>query len=197
MLIKFPALKGQNNEVVDMRAISAVKAKKMLSPLGLSIGDWNEVVDIRYSSENLMCQPPRLATEIYIFCRLLVQWLSCERWVIVQVDNSTSPLEDEVEVMKDVFAMEISNQLNSNASFIMDGDGLRSRVAMFIFFVIIFEWHVYLVSANSENGKRLGLQDGVAYFFGSKSQLEDASSAVEKFKSSPLTMIESESKESD
>lgn len=171
-----------------MQAISTEKAREILRPLGLGIGAWNEIIDIPHSPASLMRQPPRAANEMYVFCRALMQWLSCEDWVLIQVDDSTSPLEDEIEVMEDIFAISISDKADSNASFVMDGKDLHSRIALFIFFVIVFEWHVYLVPANSNNGMRLGLQDGVVHFFGSKGQLEGARAAVEKLEDNPLAM---------
>lgn len=171
-----------------MRAISVKRAKEMLGPLGLSIGAWNELTDIQHASENFMYQPPRLANELYVFCHDLAQWLSSEDWTLIQIDNSTSPLEDEIKIMESIFAMSISEKTDANISFIVDGNDIHSKLTMLVFLIIIFEWHVYLVSSSSKNGKRLGLQDGVAYFFGSSRQLKDARSITEKFKSNPLAL---------
>lgn len=171
-----------------MQTISTEKAREILSPLGLGIGAWNEVIDLQVLSENFMYQPPRLANELYVFCRILVQWISFQDWILIQIDNSTSPLEDEVDIMENIFAMSVSDKADANTSFVMDGSDSHSKLAMLMFFAIIFEWHVHIVSASSKDGKRLGLQDGVVYFFGSSYQMKDARAAVAKFESSPLVM---------
>ena len=43
-----------------------------------------------------------------------------------------------------------------------------------VFFSLLFEWHVYLTSQSSTGGRRLGLLDGVAYFFGDAKTIEQA-----------------------
>jgi hypothetical protein len=115
-----------------------------------------------------------------------VQWLPLESWAIIQIDNSTTPLEDEIELMESVFNMSVSNKAGANSSFVLDGPDLGSKAAALIFFVLVFEWHVHVVASTSKNGKRLSLQDGVVYFFGSDRELADAIKLVERLKLNPL-----------
>lgn len=61
-------------------------------------------------------------------------------------------------------------------------------MTMTIFFAITFYWHVYIAFDGTENGRRIGLQDGIVYFIGDERFVQWAKAWVAAFELDPLSI---------
>ncbi len=160
-----------------MRMLTISEAAKLLAPHGLTIGSWNEVTEITPTKQSWsQCVPPANSRELFAFSNRLVRWLTPQKpnWIFLQVDNSTSPLNGEEEVFESlVFSGRRKWDVGLHRSFLFEANDetdevmLTPGLCMFIFFALLFEWHVHLVCETEAGAQCLGLVDGVAYLFGS------------------------------
>jgi hypothetical protein len=158
-----------------LRALTVAEASELLATLGLTIGGWNELVEItKKKAVNRRCTAPKEARALYLFSQQLLEWLSSKTsdWVLLQIDNSTSPLPDEVTVFELLVwgaadHWDVATQRTFVIEMAADRDAdVATRLRMLIFISLMFEWHIHLTCQRSVDGRRLGLLDGVAYLFG-------------------------------
>jgi hypothetical protein len=177
-------------------ALSRQAANELLAPKGLTIGSWNELAAID-STAQLSCAyiPSLAALELYITAQRLATWLETSGWTLMQIDNSTSPLDDEMRVLETaVFEGQKFLLSGEQRSFLFtcyldaDEESLQIKVALLIYLSLLFAWHVHLTSHSSLHGKRLALQDGIAYFFGDEVAMRSASLVIGQLAASPPAM---------
>jgi hypothetical protein len=165
----------------------------ILPALGVEIGSWNELKSLypdQDNRENFV--PSNEALRLYVVATKLAKWLDSEDFFIIQVDNSNSPADDEVEILK-VLLKPLAGNINSSDKTFMfsrpEGDlNMTAILTTVIYFLITFSWHAYLVSDKSNMGKRLAIQDGVVSLLGNKDDVENAKSVVENLKNKPFSM---------
>lgn len=162
-----------------MKSLTNAEASEFLAARGFRIGGWNDLLEIVADKTiTQQCAAPVEARELFNFAQRLMAWLSPKEsdWFFLQIDNSTSPLEDEVEVFENLVLSNATKwDVGHQHSFLLDknsahGIGISAvpTLVMLIFFALAFEWHIYLVAEKSCHGQRLGLLDGVAYLFGTE-----------------------------
>ena len=84
-----------------MRVINQQLANQLLVPSGIRIGDWNELCSLQLGGVlHRSYLPPAEALELYVAAHRLAQWVISGSWTLLQVDNSTSPTEDEIAVFE-------------------------------------------------------------------------------------------------
>lgn len=165
-----------------MRTLLRSEVDPLLLVVGLKIGNWNELADIAAGGVlRKAYRPPNNAIELYVAAGHLLNWLAPEGWTLLQVDNSTAPTDDEIRVFERlVFGDDRTWDVGGQRSFLFDDAGKtefgadQATLVLLVFFSLLFEWHVYLTSQSSTGGRRLGLLDGVAYFFGDAKTIEQA-----------------------
>ncbi|NIA67394.1 hypothetical protein HBA54_02190 [Pelagibius litoralis] len=177
-----------------MRILSQVEADELLRPLQLKIGEWNRLNDL--ASDDVpykVYHPSRDTRELYVLAGYLLDWFAPEGWVLLQVDNSTWPSDDETGVFERLaFAAKQRWDIDTQRSFLF-GDSSedefdidRHQLILLIFFSLMFEWHVYLTCEKATPGQRLGLQDGVVYFIGEAKLIDAADATLQQIAENPL-----------
>jgi hypothetical protein len=179
-----------------MRVLSKGQANALLRPLGLEIGSWNGLNECGSEKASYRVYiAPQEARELYVLAGHVLDWLAPEGWVLLQVDNSTAPLEDEKRVFERlVFNGALSWDLDSQRSILFGEEGssapavLREQLILLIYFALVFQWHVYLTCENAAPGQRLGLQDGAVYFLGDDSLMRRAEAVMRGHSEDPLRL---------
>jgi len=182
-----------------MRLLTATAAREMFLKIGMTLGPWNQISDIAEDAElkplwfNRRC--PSEARSLYVFAHHVVKWLPQGEWKVFHIDNSTSLRPDETFLLGRVlgFEGELLN-LQANSSLAFDSIGSNSvaeerLAAVLTYFFLLFEQHAHLVSAGSQDGEHLSIQDGFVYFQArTKEALERAKSTLDAFDRAPLLM---------
>lgn len=179
-----------------MKIIDKAEVNKLLHPLGLKIGEWNQIESLHV--DGLHCYkyiPGKNAVNIYVLVRKLLEWINVDGWVLYQVDNSTSPLDDEISVLERIVSNgEFQWDASMHHSFLFCGTESDNDVVDFttlvllLYFSILFEWHIYMVSDGSATFQRLAIIDGVIYFMGRKESVESGVLLIEKFYENTLLL---------
>ncbi|HOE41652.1 MAG TPA: hypothetical protein PLB25_08500 [Rhodoferax sp.] len=170
-----------------MEVIDRIRAEQLLLTLDLKIGDWNELT-VRSPSKatHRSFAAPTSALELYVAAHRLASWISSGSWTLLQIDNSTSPMDDEVAVFENlVLKGQHSWDIAAQHTFLLDGSARQSTLVLLIYFALLFTWHIHLVSEASSSGQRLALQDGVVYFFGDASTTAAADELIASLISEP------------
>lgn len=179
-----------------MQMLSHAKADQLLMPLGMKIGGWNELTSVHSGAvTHRAYSPPSNALELYVVAYRLSAWIVSGEWTLLQVDNSTSPTDDELRVFeKLVLAGQQEWRIGNQRTFLFEGSSdsesqsLKTTVVLLIHFALLFGWHVHLASEASLHGHRLALQDGVVYFFGDAQAIETADSLVKSMAADPQNL---------
>ena len=173
-----------------MEAIDRVRAEQLLQTLGLKIGDWNELSDLSPSkTPHRAFAAPTNALELYVAAHRLASWIGSGSWTLLQIDNSTSPMDDEVAVFENlVLKGRHSWDVAAQHTFLLGGSSRQSTLVLLIYFALLFTWHVHLVSEASSSGQRLALQDGVTYLFGDASTIATADALIASLTSEPRAL---------
>lgn len=175
-----------------MRILPRSAVDLLLSPMGLKIGNWNELTRVAGAESYKTYRPSPDALELYAFAQRLLTWLSPIGWTLFQIDNSTSPADDEVNIFERLVLAERKWDIDNQRSFIFDDTpekkllGDRTALVLVTFFSLLFEWHVHLVCENSRERKRIALQDGIVHFFGDKDAIDGAVLLIQQSMKTPL-----------
>ncbi len=179
-----------------IKVLERDEANILLASLGLRVGDWNELTASNSAGQlNYAYVPPTEALELYVVSQRLTAWLGTRGWTLLQIDNSTSPTSDERRVFEAVvfegktFSFQDGQRsflFNADSDF--DDDSIQTKVALLVYFALLFGWHVHLTSRSSSNGKRLALLDTVAYCFGDETAVHAAEKVIDQLTSNPLAV---------
>lgn len=162
--------------------MSTSEADKLLKPFGLKIGNWKELAnDSDRTFGHRAFRPIRDALGLYAVSTHLLTWIGRQGWKILQIDNSTAPTRDEINVFeKLVFSPREYWNVSEQRSFLFGDESTellvheQTTLVLIIYFSLAFEWHVHLVSEHSASRRRIGLQDGTIYFYGDFKALDEA-----------------------
>ncbi len=178
-----------------MKLLSRPDADTLLSPLGLKIGEWNELSEIAPDSQPRVqtLVAPKVARDLYVASLWLTDWLPKGKWKLIQIDNSTSPSDDESFLFEQLINIptrrwDVASQ--KTFKFELDencetGQRVDVVISSVIFFALMFEWHIHLVSDGCLDGQRLALQDGDIYCFGSEESILAAKAIGERLSLHP------------
>lgn len=165
-------------------------ARQILEETGLSLGSWRQMVDLTGDSPHCASfRPSRDATALYVAAQGVTSWLNSEGWVLVQLDNSTSPVDDEVRSLQ-IFITgdEAWNSDTHRALLFEAGTAKQEVIALLIFLMLIFEWHVYIACEKSPDRRRLGVLDGDVLFYGPARACVDATTLIASLRDNPLAL---------
>ena len=176
-----------------LQFISREKAESLILSLDLRIGGWNQLTETgEVSTQHVQFRPDRGGSELYVLAHHLSKWVARNGWVLVQFDNSTLPLDAELDTISFIFSPSGGRwDLTHQKSLLVNSANRASHyeaVSLIIFFGLLFEWHFYLAGENSEPGRRLGILDGTVYFFGFAEALAEAGELVEQVTHTPLKL---------
>lgn len=183
-----------------MRVLSKSEAEQLLLARNLRVGGWNEISDVVAGKViNKAWPAPREALPLYVFSEALLNWMTLGGWTIIQFDNSTAPTDDEIRVFEQLMLFEgFRWDIAKQRTFLFDdsdgvsSDRTRTMLVLVVFFSLLFEWHIHLVSEKVINEERLSLQDGVVYFFGNTTAIEGANTLIEQLNEHPLVRPDSD-----
>ena len=131
--------------------------------------------------------PPTDALELYVAAHRLANWVVSGSWTLLQLDNSTSPAEDEIAIFEKLALKpwDIAEQ----HTFLLNDQGRESTLVLLIYFALLFTWHIHLTSEASLGGQRLALLDGVAYFFGPTPAIQSADELIKNAAANPRALV--------
>lgn len=175
-----------------MKVLSRGEAERLLKSIALAIGKWNELCDLSPSMSSCRCYAaPSDAESLYVLAHHLCQWIRADGWVLLQVDNSTAPTDDEVAIFEEVsFASTRRWLVGEERSFLLEDAafGRRAKLVLLVYFCLLFGWHIHLAAQGSVSGQRLSLQDGAIYFFGDVNVLARAEDLILATQNQPRQM---------
>lgn len=179
-----------------MKVLSRHEADVILAPIAIKIGQWNELTDIASDKQTayVSLKAPKVAIELYVASLWLVDWLPKGKWKLVQIDNSTSPGRDESLLFGRLMNSPIGEwDVAMQRTFLLEfDDDMASRqkvdivIAGVVFFALMFQWHIHVVSDGGSSGQRLSIQDGFIYCFGNEENITVANSLFEQVRLNPL-----------
>jgi hypothetical protein len=184
-----------------MKCLAFEDAQGYLSQIGMEVGAWNQISDVRSSThektEWVRYRAPERSRELYVFAQYVAGWLPKGSWKIFQIDNSTSldaseahlfcrmigisdyiKFKEEMNFRTFLFESDHGNELDSASEFL---------IADLIYFFLLFQCHGYVVSSASIAGERIGVQDGFAYFSARRGGISRAEESINDFHLNPLT----------
>ena len=179
-----------------MKNLSTEDANQILAAVGMAIGNWNEIVDSKIPTSEMKWtnyQAPSVSRELFCFSRHVAGWLPNGDWKLLQLDNS-----NDLDANKESLLTQLLFGANSLPSHTQSRSFLFHRssrdapdindliVANLIHALLLIEGFGYFVSSGSNQGQRLGIQDGVIYFVArDEKSIEDAKALLEGFESDP------------
>lgn len=176
-----------------VRILSKPDSGALLAPFGLTIGNWNEIVGTELASgEVVSVRAPHDGLELFVLVGHLAHWIGCDEWAFFQVDNSTSPTNDEIAVFQAIALRGAQWDIVNERSFVFSAlqgnsqQGVRTTIGLVMYFSLLFEWHVHVTANGARSQQRLALQDGVVHFFGDTLALERARSLLKLLAENPL-----------
>jgi hypothetical protein len=178
-----------------IRPLQPAAANERLAQIGLTIGEWNELADrVTGASVHFSFAPSRDVSHVYALAHRLAASFSESAWALVQFDHSTAPSPDEVRTFEAlVFEPNSSWDLDTQRAFLFERSSQRpaddlTSLTMTIFFAITFYWHVYIAFDGAEDGRRVGLQDGIVYFIGDERFVQLGKAWAADFERDPLPL---------
>lgn len=159
-----------------MRVVDANEARTHLHEVGMAVGEWSQLCDgsgRQYGKSNwIRYQAPRDSRELHNFAQHVAGWLPKGGWKLFQIDNSTSPSEDEAFLIQRLlFGPGNAYTIAENRSLVFEfaGDSkadLKEDLLLsnLVFLFLLFECHGQVVSSGCREGKHLSIQDGFVYF---------------------------------
>jgi hypothetical protein len=181
-----------------MKALSTQEANAYLAHIGMRIGDWNQIADIggpQASESSWVNYPaPENSNELLSFSQHAAGWPPKGEWKMLQIDNSTClDAVQENFIGRLLFGPEYVGRLNDSRNFLFefgkswtDDRNTELLISDLVFSFLLFEAHGYFVSSNSNDGARLGIQDGFAYFSARDKDIHGTNTLLENFARNPL-----------
>lgn len=192
------AVVSQVIRMYKMKFISKKSGNEYLSSIGMKIRDWNQISDIdSVHSRNkfwVNYPAPQSIQELLNFSQHVAGWLPRGKWKILQIDNSTNlDVVQENFLGRLIFGPRHTTGLNGESTFVFEfgndqGEDKNAELLIsdLIFSFFIFSSHVYFVSSFSNNGERLGVQDGFSYFSARDENISGAMDVIVNFERCPL-----------
>jgi hypothetical protein len=157
-----------------MKILTTLETAEFLTRLGLSLGAWRDLRSTGTKDPQWISHSPPVGADLlWSLSASVVSWLPVGD-LLIQIDNSTSPLQGE-DVL---FSRLVSGSLTpwdvaSDRSILLVREDKTSTdntpdvvITAIIFFAILYQWHIHIVSSGCMRGQRVAIQDGVFYFYG-------------------------------
>ena len=128
-----------------MEDIDRTWAGQLLLTLYLKIGDWNErTVRSPSKATHRSFAAPTRALELYVAAHRRASWIISGSWTLLQIDNSTSPMDDEVAVFENlVLKGQHSWDIAAQHTFLLDGSARQLTLVLLIYFALLFTCLLY------------------------------------------------------
>jgi hypothetical protein len=181
--------------------MSTDKANKLLSSLGLTIGNWNQITSLVEPSGSVpqnyaKYQAPNEARKLYVFAEHIAGWIPRGDWKIIQIDNSTSlDIIHAAPILRMLFSLEdMPNPKSINqASLLFEFGSDKGRnistellISNFIHLLLLFECHAQITSSAAGRGQFLSIQDGFVYFMAGTDKIQiNAADLLKGFENNP------------
>lgn len=183
---------------MEIRSISHEKANEYLASIGMQIGNWNEIVDLKKNSNvNVGWKnypAPRNSRELFNFSYHVAGWLPTGSWKIVQIDNSNYLDAVQAQFVERLLFGPNNTTTLSNCGTLLfefencanDNNNTELLISNLIYLFLLFECHAYFVSSNCLFGEYLAIQDGYAYFIANEKGICGAEILLNAFSQNPL-----------
>lgn len=179
-----------------MRIISSHQAEALLSTVRMRLGSWN----------NLESMAPRLrnrsaweklhapSSNLLSFSHHVAAWLPRGKWKLVQFDDSNGWM-DPVQVSLIGSILNGSKEsfdfnVNQDKTFLFEFEegpavSQELQIGNLVYFMLLFELHMYVASAASSAGEMLAVQDGFVYFCSDEKGIARSRSIMKTFARNP------------
>ena len=158
-----------------MKVLTKEEANTLLKCVGIEIGNWNqpEYLGETFQKESVVKYfVPRNADQLYSFSYQLFSFLQESRWLVFQIDNSTSLLTHENFLISSLFCnYEAHMDFNIDRTIFFNLQNHNSVnfennmvFIHLIYYFLLFEAHGYIIASNSDSNGIIALQDGCVYF---------------------------------
>ncbi|WP_267084103.1 hypothetical protein [Xanthomonas sacchari] len=150
----------------------------LLSHFDLRIGDWEQIEEKSTAKERFFYshEPSRDYFERCSYVKKVASWLLGSGWVIIRLDNSTFPLDDEAAIFKSIIRLDEDVDIHCDRSFLVGSSFfLAPQIQMVLLLSANAGWHIHLVSEGRGLGRRLSVLDGVFCFYGCQADVSIAS----------------------
>jgi hypothetical protein len=190
--VRYYVLKCVVDQMIETISDSEIAA--MLASKGLAIGEWGQVCASApvNGSESVGFRPSTEGLVLYAVAHKLVDFVVKGDWVLIRFDNSNSFSSDELAVVNEFFCDKLTVRgENIMVRCVGDGDvvlGVRIKVVLFVYFALLFQWHVYIVPHADDIVQYVALLDGAVHLFGVEANEENRRYFVEDIMANPLRM---------
>jgi hypothetical protein len=160
----------------SMKSICDEDVRSFLRPIGLEVGEWNQVKFIEFDSsaqngDYVQYKAPANSSELYNFSQHIAGWFVGKEWVIFHIDNSnvTDFIQQEllgriVGNFDQKFLFEPGNSIifePSEDEF--SGQRTSLLISNLIYLFLLFEGHAQFISSQSGKDGFISVQDGFLY----------------------------------
>ncbi|MGO1000075.1 hypothetical protein [Lysobacter sp. CA196] len=176
------------------RLLTQLESANLLEKTDLKIGNWGELSTATSHQKFLQHSPSTSAIELYATAHCIIEWLAPGNTTLLLLDNSTMPSDDELETFGGLFLSPGEKwdiDATRGIAWTIPAGGataVNSAIAIAAMLSTMFGWHAHLASENSTSGKRLGLQDGIIYFYGDSIELDKATRLINQITTNTLSM---------
>lgn len=177
-----------------MKLLTNAEANSYLAPLGMKIGNWNEVSNrsVEQIDQWTNYKAPLASRELLNFCYRVASWLPRSDWKLIQIDNSTYLDPAQKLVLSTLLSAKNHDSFGEPGSYLLefekddlDANSLEIILAHVIYFIIVFEAHCYIVASRGNQQQRLGIQDGFIYFVSAASDFSGAAEILKGYEQEP------------
>jgi hypothetical protein len=179
-----------------MKTLSAIEAASYLDPVGMKVGDWNEIANVSGDLRWIKQRAPK--ESLLGFSQHVAGWLPKSKWKIFQVDNSTwmDPVEASffggllfgAESTVDINSLKTKTFLFEFGNSKEQNDNTELLISNLIYVFLLFSSHGYVVSSNEVNRRVVGVQDGFVYFGSGDDGLASAKVVLKQFEDNALVL---------
>ncbi|WPO98302.1 hypothetical protein SFA35_16820 [Pseudomonas sp. HR96] len=153
-----------------MRNITIDQAEDYLHAVDKQMGEWGQICAKK--DQPPLCsfafRPPSTASELFCLAQHLVAWLPRGEWIMLKGDHSNA-LEERAQVTLNRLLRQEDDAteiLSQPFLFEFSGSPAVDRqtewgLATVVYFFLLFEGHVHIVSSAIGSQKILSIQDGV------------------------------------
>jgi hypothetical protein len=163
-----------------MKVLDKYSANGLLGGIGLKIGKWNRIVFLDESKDyhKISFQASRDALLMYCLSLHIVGWLPDGEWKILQIDDATVPIKDEIVFVSRLLGLDKPLDFAKERSIMFEFSEARKielnlTISYLVYIFLLFEWHVYFVSSGVKETEMICIQDGFVHFVSGREDMSD------------------------
>ena len=175
------------------KILSTHEVNARLSPLGLRLGVVNQFAPYAADAGGqwVKSKAPQGALDLWTYSQHIAGWLLPAKWTLVQFGHATV-LRPHESLLLSQLALGAPVEDLGNPAFVFENPLQRQAsnatdllVVQVVFWAFLLQWHLHLVSSQTQTGEWLSVEDGFAYFHASAQGLQDAQRAMASFETKP------------